>query len=63
VSEYLQTIDMNGSVMYKAIDGLLGSMIIRREGILDYENLTINGEAKNIQLVDEVASMGEVIAA
>lgn len=62
VSEYLQTIDMDGFVMYKAIDGLLGSMIIRKEGIVDYNNLIVNGDTENIQLSDQVAIIGEVIA-
>lgn len=62
VSSYLKGIDVGGLVTYKAIDGLIGSMIIRKEGILDYSNLTVNGNTDNIRLGDEVASIGEVVA-
>lgn len=62
VGGYLQDIDVGGLVTFKAIESLIGSMIIRREGILDYSNLTMNGATENIQLGDEVASIGEVVA-
>lgn len=62
VGRYLQEIDIGGQVTFKAIESLIGSMIIRREGILDYSNLTMNGDTENIQLGDEVASIGEVTA-
>lgn len=60
VGRYLQEIEVGGIVTYKAIDALIGSMIIRKEGIKDYSNLTINGATDNIQLVDQVAAIGEV---
>lgn len=62
VGRYLQDIDVGGIVTFKAIDALVGSMIIRKEGILDYSDLTVNGSTDNIQLDDEVASIGEVVA-
>lgn len=62
VSEYLQEIEVGGTITYKAIDALIGSMIIRREGIKDYSNLTVNGTTNNIDLMDEVAAIGEVIS-
>lgn len=62
VGNYLQDIEIGGLVTFKAIDGIIGSMIIRKEGILDYSDLMVNGNTENIQLGDEVASIGEVIA-
>ena len=62
VGKYLQDIEIGGVVTYKAIDALIGSMIIRKEGIKDYSNLTINGGTENIQLGDQVAAIGEVVS-
>lgn len=60
ISTYLQMISIGGSVNYKAIEGILGSMIIKKEGILDYTSLLINNAKTNISLKDEIASMGTV---
>lgn len=62
VSEYLQEVEVGGTITFKAIDALIGSMIIRREGIRDYSDLTINGATNNIELKDEVAAVGEVVS-
>lgn len=61
IQVYLSQIGMGGVVIYKAIDTITGSMILNKEGIKDYSDLTINGAASNIQLVDQVAMVGEVI--
>lgn len=60
IREYLSQIRMGGVVIYKAIDTITGSMILNKEGIKDYSDLTINGGVSNIQLVDQVAMVGEV---
>jgi Uncharacterized homolog of phage Mu protein gp47 len=60
INEYLSEIGMGGTVMYKAIDTIIGSLMLNKGGIKDYSNLTINGETSNIQLIDQVAMVGEV---
>lgn len=60
INNYLSSIDINGTVTYKAIDGLLGSMIIRKEGIVDYSSLFMNGSTENIKLDHEVPTLNEV---
>lgn len=60
INNYLSNIDINGTVTYKAIDGLLGSMIIRKEGIVDYSSLFMNGSTENIKLDHEVPTLNEV---
>lgn len=62
IQEYLSQVEMNGVVLYKAIDSIAGSMILNKDGIKDFSNLTINGKTSNIQLLDQVAAVGEVIA-
>lgn len=61
INNYFSSIDINGTVTYKAIEGLLGSMIIRKEGIVDYSNLLMNGSTENIELDHEVPYLVEVI--
>lgn len=60
---YISTIELNGGVVFNAIHSIIGSMIINKEGISDFSNLLINGAVSNIQLVDQVAAIGEVINA
>ncbi|ASN68298.1 putative baseplate J family protein [uncultured Caudovirales phage] len=61
INEYLVTVEMGGTIMYKAIDTIVGSMLINKEGVKDYSNLTINDESSNIKLIDHVAVVDEVI--
>lgn len=61
ISNYLSSLSINGIVTYKAIEGILGSMIIKKEGILDYSNLLMNGSTDNIQLEYQVPYLNEVI--
>ena len=61
ISTYLKKIRMNGVVKYKAIDTIIGSYVLQDEGIDDYSNLIINNSTTNIQLVDQIATIGEVI--
>ena len=63
ISEYLKKIKINGVVKYKAIDTIIGSYVLQDEGIEDYTNLTINNSTTNIQLVDQIAAIGDVINA
>ncbi|NHL29899.1 hypothetical protein FDF02_18620, partial [Clostridium botulinum] len=63
ISEYLKKIKINGVVKYKAIDTIIGSYVLQDEGIDDYANLTINKSTTNIQLVDQIAAIGDVINA
>ncbi|KEH90628.1 baseplate J/gp47 family protein [Clostridium botulinum] len=60
INKYLSTIDIGGTVLYKAIDTIIGSMLLEKQGIKDYSDLTVNGGASNIKLVDQVAIVGEV---
>ncbi|WP_206152097.1 baseplate J/gp47 family protein [Clostridium cochlearium] len=60
INKYLSTIDIGGTVLYKAIDTIIGSMLLEKQGIKDYSDLTVNGGTSNIKLVDQVAIVGEV---
>ena len=60
IKSYLSSIDIQGTVTYKAIEGLLGSMIIRKEGILDYSDLLMNGSTENIELEYRAPYLNEV---
>lgn len=60
VNTYLSGIKVGGTVLYKAIDTIAGSMILSKEGLKDLSNLTVNGGTNNIQLADQVAIVGEV---
>lgn len=60
INKYLAGIDIGGTVLYKAIDTIIGSVLLEKQGIKDYSNLTINGVTTNINLVDQVAIVGEV---
>lgn len=60
IKSYLSSIDIKGIVTYKAIEGLLGSMIIRKEGILDYSDLLMNGSTENIDLDYRAPYLNEV---
>lgn len=60
INKYLSGIDIGGTVLYKAIDTIIGSAILEKQGIKDYTNLTINEGTSNIKLVDQVAIVGEV---
>ncbi|EGO86275.2 baseplate J/gp47 family protein [Clostridium botulinum C] len=60
INKYLSTIDIGGTVLYKAIDTIIGSILLDKQGITDYTNLTVNDAISNIKLVDQVAIAGEV---
>lgn len=62
VNSYLKTLNINDVVVYKAIDTIIGSMLLSNEGIKDYSGLTINGQVSNIQLVNQVPLTTEVIS-
>ncbi|AJA42423.1 hypothetical protein AJ85_06600 [Alkalihalobacillus alcalophilus ATCC 27647 = CGMCC 1.3604] len=60
--EQLSDFFMNLVVGSRIFLNEVGSHIIRIEGIADYEDLMINGEAKNVQLQDdEAAILGGVV--
>lgn len=61
LNKYLSKLEIGGVVLYKAIDTIIGSMLLNKEGIKDYSNLNVNNQSSNIQLVDQVAIVGEVI--
>ncbi|MCT4593191.1 MAG: baseplate J/gp47 family protein [Anaeromicrobium sp.] len=60
VNAYLGGIDVGGTIIYKVIDTIAGSMILQKEGLKDFNNLTINNGTINIELIDQVATVGEV---
>ena len=60
INKYLSRIDIGGTIFYKAIDTIIGSVLLEKQGIKDYTKLTINGEASNIKLISQVAVVGEV---
>lgn len=59
IKEYLKSIAFkDDTVSYAKI----GAIILNSEGVLDYENLTINGTTSNIAIdYEEVAILGEVV--
>ena len=61
IEGYLSSLKIQDQVIYKAIDGILGSMIINNEGITDYSNLLLNGKTENIILDYKVPYLEEVI--
>ncbi|GAA0076203.1 baseplate J/gp47 family protein [Clostridium sp. CTA-5] len=61
INVYLKRIKINGVIKYKAIDTIIGSYVLEADGIDDYSNLTINNSTTNIKLVDQIATIGEVI--
>lgn len=61
IGKYLSGIKFGGTVMYKALDTIVGSFLLENQGIQDYTNLTINDGTSNIKLVDQVPIIGEVI--
>ena len=60
ISNYLSTITIGGTIIYNAIQTIIGSFILTGEGIEDFANLTINEGTSNIKLTDQVAVIGEV---
>lgn len=60
VNDYLKTLSIDDEIIYKAVDTIVGSMILSKRGLKDYSNLTINGLATNIKLVEQAAVVGEV---
>lgn len=61
IDSYLSTLSVGATVIYKVIDSIIGSMILNKEGLEDYSNLTINGGSANITTVEQIAMVGEVI--
>lgn len=62
IDSYLATLSVGETVIYKIIDSIIGSMILNKEGLKDYSNLTINGGSNNITTVEQIAMVGEVIS-
>lgn len=62
VNTYLAAIKVGGTILYKAIDTIIGSVLLEKQGIKDYINLTVNGGTSNIALVNQVAIVGEVVS-
>ncbi|QDY32657.1 baseplate J/gp47 family protein [Clostridium sporogenes] len=60
INKYLSTIPIGGTVIYKAINTIIGSVLLEKQGINDYNNLTVNEGTSNIKLVDQVAIVEEV---
>lgn len=60
INTYLGGIPIGGTIIYKAIDTIIGSAILEKQGIKDYTNLTVNGGTSNITLVDQVSIVVEV---
>ena len=60
INTYLTKIKTGGTIVFKAIDSIIGSIIVNGEGIKDYSGLTLNGNTINIKLTDQVAIVGEV---
>lgn len=61
LNKYLSGIKFGGTIIYKAIDTIIGSFLLENQGIQDYSNLTINDGTSNIKLIDQVAIVGEVV--
>ena len=60
ISNYLATITIGGTIIYNAIQTIIGSFILTGEGIEDFVSLTVNEGTSNIKLTDQVAVIGEV---
>lgn len=60
VEAFIKTIKLNGNINYNAIYSIVGTFIVKNEGIEDFENLLVNGDTKNIQLINQVAAMGDI---
>ena len=59
ITEYLKSIAFKQDIVSYAH---IGAIILDSEGVLDYENLTINGTTSNIAIdYEEVAILGEVV--
>lgn len=60
INTYLSGLDVGDTVIYKVIDSIAGSMIIDKEGLKDYSELTINKGTSNIATMEQIAMAGEV---
>lgn len=61
VNQYLSTIDFEGMILYSAISSIIGFMVINKEGLKDFNDLTINDSSSNIQLTEIIAIVQEVV--
>lgn len=61
-NNYVTKVDLNGTILFKAIDSIVGSFILLKKGLDDYSNLTVNNETINIVLDEQVAVVNEVVA-
>ncbi|MDF2546153.1 MAG: baseplate J/ family protein [Anaerosolibacter sp.] len=60
LAEYFKVIAFNATITYVS-HAVIGSIILDTDGVLDYSNLTINGEAANIPITDvQVVVLGVV---
>ncbi|WP_446897411.1 baseplate J/gp47 family protein [Clostridium sp. LBM24168] len=62
VNNYVTKIELNGTILLKAVDSIVGSFILQGKGLDDYSNLTMNDGSKNIILNEQVAIVNEVVA-
>lgn len=58
INNYLKTVAFEEKIIRYTY---IGNAILLVEGVIDYENLKINGDTKNIPLEDSVGSVKEVI--
>lgn len=62
INSYVTGIMLNGTILFKAIDSIVGSFILQKKGIDDYSNLTVNNGTANITLQDQIGVVIEVVA-
>lgn len=60
INNYITGIKLNGTILFKAIESVVGSFILQNKGIDDYSNLTVNDVTTNITLSEQVAIVNEV---
>lgn len=61
VNNYITKIDLNGTILFKAVDSIVGSFILQNKGIDNYSNLTVNDGTVDITLDEQVAVVNEVV--
>lgn len=60
INNYVTGIKLNGTILFKAIESIVGSFILQNKGLDDYSNLTVNSGSTNIVLNEQVAIVNEV---
>ncbi|BAH06756.1 baseplate J/gp47 family protein [Clostridium kluyveri] len=62
VNNYVTKVDLSETILFKAVDSVVGSFILQKKGIDNYSNLTVNDETVDITLNEQVAVVNEVVA-